>query len=264
MQHKELKVKLKNSLLGLAIGLSAFSSQAAYVTYTGFDLGIGEGTPLATTPNSTGAETSFKNALIGVGTETFEGIATGTGGPLAVNFGAAGTATLSGGGGSVESVTPGFTNGFGRYSIPSASSSKFWEVAAGSSGDFSILFSETIAAFGFYGVDIGDFSGTLNLEIYNGASLLSSQLVSGTRVTGGSVLYFGIIASDVTEDFTEVRFRTTGGSGDVFAFDNFTIGNREQICRVNCGGEVPEPGSLALLGLGIAGLAAASRRRKAV
>lgn len=254
---------LKSSIMGLAIGLSAVGSQAAYLTYTGLDVGIGEGVPLATTPNASAAETNFKNALIGVGTETFEGISEGTEGPLAVHFGAAGTATLSGGNGSVQSVTPGTTNGVGRYSIPSASSSNFWEVGAGSSGDFSVLFSEEIAAFGFYGVDIGDFDGTLNLEIYKAGSFLSSLLVSGARVNGGSVLYFGVIASDITEDFTEVRFRTTGGSGDFFAFDNFTIGNRDQICRVNCGGEVPEPGSIALLGLGIAGLAAASRRRKA-
>lgn len=247
--HKKMLGKLA---LGLGVAVGAASANA-YVLFEGFDQGRGESTPLATTPNSTAAEASFKGNLVGTGTETFEGFSTGTSAPLVLNFPGAGTATLSGGSGQVSRVVPGTTNGVGRYSVPSPSSSAFWEVGAGSSGDFSIAFTESIAAFGFYGIDIGDFSGTLTLELYSGADLLDSLLVSSGNVTGGSVLFFGLIAENAAEEFDSIRFRTTSGSGDIFAFDNMTIGTAEQVCtgpQCDPGSSVPVPGTLALLGLG--------------
>lgn len=252
---------MKKILFASAVAAaSVFATQAqAFSTYSGLD--VTGAVPLQSIPNSSAAESSFKSQLVGVGTETFEGFATGTSGPLGLSFAGAGTATLSGGNGGVAAVVAGTDNGFGRYSIPSATSSKYWEVTAGSSGDFVVSFSQAIAAFGFYGIDIGDFSGTLTLDLFNGATLLNSLLVSGGNTPNGSVLYFGAIASNAAENFTSVSFRTSAGSGDVFAFDNLTIGTQEQVCRENCN-VVPEPASLMLLGLGLAGLAASQRKRK--
>jgi len=51
-----------------------------------------------------------------------------------------------------------------------------------------------------------------------------------------------------------VAFNTTEAEGDIFAFDNMTIGSLEQV-------RIPEPGTLALLGIALAGIGL-SRRRK--
>ena len=179
---------LKLTLLATAAAafLSA-GSASAYSIFFGEDLGLGENTPLpvASRVNSTAAQNSFLSSLIGVGTETFEGFATGTGTPLNLTFPGAGTATL-GGTGAVRTVTPGTTNGVGRYAI---SGSNFWEV----SGNFTIGFSDPVAAFGFWGVDIGDFNGQVTLTLQSGA-VVNVTVPNSTNIAGGSVLYYGLIA----------------------------------------------------------------------
>jgi len=238
-------------LVGLIAVAALPSAQAVPVTFSGIDNNGNAGLALPATPNSDAAKADFFSNLSGVGTETFE---TQSGNaPLAISFGAAGTATLTGAG-SVVSVTPGTTNGSGRYSVPSATSSRYWEVSAGGANSFGLTFSAPIAAFGFYGIDIGDFGGTVTLALTDTNNVVTNLAVpvAAQAVADGSVLYFGFY--DTATQYKSIAFNSTVGSGDVFAFDNFSIGSLEQVV-------VPEPMSIALLGTSLLGFGVIRRRR---
>ena len=230
-----------------AIGLAATAlPSSAFTTYTGFDPNGNPSVNLVSTtgiPVSSAAEAAFLANLVGTGTETFESFGSGTGAPLSIVFPGAGTATFTGSGG-IDSTPAGTTNGFGRYGV---SATKFWEVNAGSAGSFDINFSTPVAAFGFYGIDIGDFNGTLSLLFDNGN--IATQLIptASQNVADGSVLYWGIITNPSEGDISSISFKTTEGTGDIFAFDNMTIGSRQQVKPTSA-----VPGPLPLFGAGAA------------
>lgn len=234
--------RLRNALVAASM-VACGSAFAAPTTFFGEDLN-NSSSPLTSFANSNAARDAFLSNLTGVGTETFESRSGST--PLAIVFPGAGTATLNGSGEVTASV------GAGRFPI---SGTQFWNA---DTGNFSVDFTSAIAAFGFYGIDVGDYGASLSLELTaaNGdISTLSVPLTIGSGgSTNGSVLFFGFI--DTATSYTKITFRNSGG-GDIFGFDDMTIGVAEQVV-----GTVPTPGSLALVGAALLAFGAVSARRK--
>jgi hypothetical protein len=202
--------------------------------------------PHSVRPNSTAAEASFLSILSGVSTEDFQS-ASGSA-PIALTFtGSSGNlnATVTSGG-SIDTTTSS-----GRWSINNGTN--YLEARSSS---FVLTFASQIAAFGFYGTDIGDFNGALSIELFNGATSLGIFQVGNTVGSGGStngsVLFYGLV--DTLNTFDRIVFRNTD-TDDIFGFDNMTIGDVRQVT-----GTVPLPGSIALLGLGLLGLTGLRKR----
>ncbi len=196
----------------------------------------------------------FLNNLVGVGTESFEGFAVGSTAPLNLSFSGAGSATLSNNG--VVSANAG---GSGRRATDG---SKYWDLSTGGgSAQFTILFSDYIAAFGVFGVDVGDFGEQLTLTFYNDGTAVDSWSPAhglGGGAGGpndGNLNFFGYI--NTIQLFNEIRFSSSSSSlqnPDFWGFDQMTIGSVEQV-------RVSEPSALVLLSIGVACLA--WRRREA-
>ncbi len=226
----KLYKSLALSALVALVLVMPMQASAYFNTFFGEDLYPGGSVAGAT--NSQAAANAFYAQLTGVGVETFDSYSPGTTAPLAVSFGTAGTATLSGSG-IVETDTS-----YGRFPI---SGRNFWEVNSGN--NFLITFSANVAAFGFWGTDMGDFSNQLVLSLSNGNVYNIPHTISAPS---GSALFWGII--DTGNLFGSLTISNTGTGGDVFGFDDFTIGSRQQV--------VPEPSTFMLLGLSLLGLMA--------
>ncbi len=129
--------------------------------------------------------------------------------------------------------TTGFTNA-GTYPTDGVRG-----ISINSANNLSISFSNALAAFGYFGTDLGDAGNTLTMNFYNGATLLSSTPVTtGTGSANSSEFFFGFIADTPAQEFNRVDFISSlSTGGDAIGIDQIKIATPAQK-------KVPEPSAI--------------------
>jgi len=244
-------------VISVLVLFAAGIGQAAPTTYFGLDQKTGndELTRMGSWPNADAASASFQAMLSGVETESFEDPPFTDGQAMngaTVPFNSGGVSATFTGTMTVNQVVAG-TNGLGRYPTDGV------QYIEGDSGAFTLSFDTPLVAFGFFGIDIGDYKGQVTLSTLDAADtvLWSSPIIppSDIPTEHGSVLFFGII--DVDNPFDKISISNSREGVDGFGFDEMTIGTELNL------NVIPAPGALLLgaLGTGVVGWL---RRRRAV
>jgi hypothetical protein len=249
-ERKMRKLILSTLLITSAIALmTTTETQAAFTTYFGEDVSV---YVAGARPNSEAASANFQTRLVGTGTESFESVPYNQNmNGQTLSFGAAGTATLAG------SIDVKQNGDYANQTFATEGN----QYLAGFTGSFAITFSESQAAFGFFGTDIGDWGGRLTLNLTSGAIqsfAIPHTLGSGGYPGDGSVLFFGIIGEELGDTFVSLSFTNDSAGADLFGFDEMTIGTMEQIVPPN---NVPAPGAILLASMGM-GLVSWLRQRR--
>lgn len=286
-----------DTMLAVAAGL-ALSAGGAFAAPIVTDHGMGITTffgqdipsggnpyPLLTDgsrPNAHGADVLFQAQLPGMPLfESFEGFAfapdantpannttfpfLNSNAPGPINFGPAGTATIDTA--AMMGATAGVVSRQGTVSTGGGGATEFERGRYAAFGDnylranaadLMLTFSIPQRAFGFWGVDIGDFGGTLELMLQGGAVLtFDIDATSDQKEDSGSVLFWGVTVQEPGMTFTGIRFRNTNFDGslrdDIFAFDHFTVSTQVFI--------PPLPTTVGLGMAGFGALAFGMRRR---
>jgi hypothetical protein len=122
-------------------------------------------------------------------------------------------------------------------------------------GPIAILFNTLVAGVGFDG-GFFDAVGSTGITAFD-----INGVILGTVVNAGTGIEFLGLVTDTGENLIGGVFLDLVGTEPAgFAIDNLRFGTGDQVRPPN---SVPEPGTLALLGIGLLGMGMARRKKKA-
>lgn len=271
-------LKFNRVVLAASLGLASLGALAA-PTFLG--PAIDQSANGTVNPDAAPAQlkNSFQQRLLteSIKSDGFSGYAVNTPGTFTKNLALTGLGTgitmaVTGAGGEV--VNAGTDPAVdGRYDTTGDAAKQWWLSAY----TFTLSFTQGVSAFGFYGTDFGDFKGSFEIELLRGTSVVGGKILKeadapSTTPMGGPPpenanngwLQFFAFYDDSGTTYDGIRFKINQASTDpddfdYIGFDDFVVGT----LAPGGGGSTPEPGSLALVGASLLGLAAARRRRAA-
>lgn len=261
--------RLAPHLLGIVIVLSVLTPLRAFAGYvplgegqgfyTGVDAGVGPNDPA---PNSAAQATLFQGAL-GKGSFTtidfgpsFTGLVPSANGVW--SQGGNGLSVMTQG---ISYATPpspyqyGITSGTDSinnnsdigFSVGGTHHYAFVPVLDTGTASFTIRSDTAFESFGFYLTGLGNQNGVVNVLI-NGKAISGMVPLTGSK--SGGELFFGYVGDTSINSLSIVMPGVTGPTRDVFGISNVMLFS-----------PVPEPSSVVLTGLGLAGLLCAYVRR---